>query len=121
MHELEHDLQFNEAVKTRGLIEAAAAEAVPDLLRSASNITLVLRHTAIQEHLRGCQNHVACGWLDTSEPFNVRNDESWSSPEKLQLIAATQRGIADGSIVPWLPAAPPANPNPEDYPLFRAR
>lgn len=121
MNETEFDEQMQRAAEVRDLIAMASTNDMPGMLNMASEIDLVLRQTAINEHLRVCNDHGTCGWLDVPEPWNVKSDDSWKSDFRKDLLDRAREAIKDGSVEPWLPEAPAENLNPQDYPLFRAR
>ena len=121
MNETEFDEQFQRAGEVRDLIALASTNDMPGVLHMASEIDLVLRQTAINEHQRVCTDHSACGWLDVPEPWNVKNDDSWKSDFRQALLIRAREAIKAGDLEPWLPEAPATDPNPQDYPLYRAR
>jgi hypothetical protein len=118
MNETQFAEAYAEAQAAVDRLKVVTGDARDALLLELSENTLVLRETAIREHLNGCSVHTDCGWGETPEPNNSRNDLTWESSWRQGLLAEVAEGIKTGTIAPW-------TPQPKlvlsDLPFYRAR
>lgn len=89
-----------------------------EVLQTLSETALVVRNTAIREHLSACSIHAECGWDGVQEPNNPLNDYTWEGAWRQGLLSEAAEGIRTGTIAPWLPVPRPVF---SDLPFYRAR
>lgn len=118
MTETEYAESYDQALKGAERLKVVTGDEREELLLQLSENALILRQTAIRDHLDGCSIHTDCGWGDVPEPNNPLNDFTWESGLRQGLLAEAAEGIRTGAIVPW---APQPKPDFSNLPFYRAR